>query len=61
MPDTRILYTLNDVIKLIAKEEGVDFSKVSTFEQNSLEFDGNNNFGNPVPIEDGSYIFQVDK
>jgi hypothetical protein len=58
MTQIRKLYTLSDVIELIAKTEGVPEENVNTFECAGLGI--NNAFCEYESITEDNFIFQVD-
>jgi len=57
MTTTRILYTLEDLKKLVAKEEKTLYGSVENFLEGSIA----KHEGEHVPIDDETYILYVDK
>ena len=57
MPTNRMLYTLEDIKKLIAYFEEVKPEDVQIYECGTLRLENRS----PSDVADNSYIFQVDK
>jgi len=56
MPETRVIYTLEDVKILLAKEHNVYSESISIYENGELKLDNGRGVGE---VEDKTYLFEV--